>query len=233
MYHEARDHVRKRGVPLQPSFRTDGCWHCRAFHPLRDHVRTIAAHSKTLAFRVIRHQLLFRLLIVSFFAVVFGWVIGFRLVSQQSYALPGSGVVSSSSPPLLLWREFNPSSPPASASATSACTAALHPLVGEWSGSCEQLLGINIVNQPVCSSTPCSRPFDLSYSASGFTRRYSAGLSETSSTCSSAVPLIANALEVIEVSSSFKYMKNDAAKSAWFHGNPHSVTGPYPSLLKP
>jgi hypothetical protein len=137
--------------------------------PLRARVVALISHVRTLAFRVSRHRLLLRLLLLSSFAVLAVWVIFIRFISQQSYALPGNGDVSTSSPPLLLWRDFNPSSPTPSPSSLSSCDSSLPPLVGEWRGTCQQLLGLNVIDNPVCASAanPCSLPFAASYSAAG------------------------------------------------------------------
>jgi hypothetical protein len=178
-----------------------------------------------LASRVSHHRMFHRLLIFSILVVLCVWVIFFRFIWQQSYVVPGSGDVSIAPHPLLLWRDHNPPSVPTSTSAVSSCASTLHPLVGEWVGSCEQLLGNNIIDQPVCSSSPCTQKFIVSYTAGGLVRRYSTGLSSTSSSCSSSVPLTARGEVTIEMSSPLKYMQHAAAKSAWFHGDPYSVTG--------
>ena len=226
MQREAREHIQRRAALLEPFNRTKTS--LLSCLPSRDQLLEVVARTKLLAFRVSRHRILLRLLHFFLLAVFFGWVVFFRLLSQQSYALPGTGDVFSSSPPRLLWRDFNPSSPRVSPASMSSCASSLNPLVGDWSGSCEQLLGINILDQPVCASSPCKYPFAVSYSAAGFVRRHSAGLSTSSSSCLSAVPIAVVGKEVIEVSSPLKYMKNLAAKSAWFPGDPHSVTGAHP-----
>lgn len=226
MQREAREHIQRRAALLEPFNRSKTS--LLSCLPSRDRLLEFVARTKTLAFRVSRHRILLRLLHFFLLAVFFGWVVFFRILSQQSYALPGTGDVFSSSPPRLLWRDFNPSSPRASPESMSACASSLNPLVGDWSGSCEQLLGVNILDQPVCASSPCKHAFSVSYSAAGFARRYSAGLPASSSSCQSAAPLAVVGKEVIEVSSPLKYMKNLAAKSAWFPGDPHSVTGAHP-----
>ena len=225
MQREAREHIQRRAALLQPLDQSKNS--LMSCIPLRSRVLDLTAQAKTLAFRVSRHRLLLRLLHIFFLAVFVGWVAFFRFFSQQSYALPGTGDVSTSAPPLLLWRDFNPSSPRASSASMSSCTSSLHPLVGEWSGSCQQLLGLNILDEPVCASSPCTHPITISYSAAGFARRHSAGLSSSSSSCTSRVPLTASGKEIIEVSSPLKYILHNAAKSAWFYGDPHSVTGIY------
>jgi hypothetical protein len=223
MQREVREHFQRRAALLQTSNQSKSSFHsCLS---ARDRVVDLIAQAKTLASRVNRHHLLHRLLHILVLFVFFGWVVFFRFFSQQSYALPGSGNTAPAPSPLLLWREFNPSSPRASPSAMSTCTSSLHPLVGDWSGSCQQLLGLNILDQPVCASSPCTHPFAVTYTAAGVTRRHSAGMSSSASTCTSVVPLTAIGKEIIEVSSPLKYMKHNAAKSAWFHGDPYSVTG--------
>jgi hypothetical protein len=223
MQREAREHIQRRSAQFQPSAHSK--YSSFSCHQFRDRFHSIVAQSRTLASRISRHRMFHRLLIFSILIVLSGWVIFFRLIWQQSYALPGSGDVSASPPPLLLWRDYNPSSVTASSSSASSCASSLHPLIGEWMGSCEQLLGYNIIDQPACASSPCSQQFFASYTAGGFVRRYSTGLSSSSSTCSSLVPLTARGDVTIEVSSPLKYMQHAAAKSAWFHGDPYSVTG--------
>lgn len=223
MQREAREHIQRRSAQLQPSDHLK--YSSLSCHPVRNRFLSIIGQSRSLASRVSRHRMFHRLLIFSVLIVLSGWVVFFRFIWQQSYVLPGSGDVSISSSPLLLWRDYNPTSVPTSSSSVSSCAASLHPLIGEWIGSCEQLLGNNIIDQPVCSSSPCTQQFAVSYTAGGFVRRYSSGVSSSSSSCSSLVPFTARGDVTIEVSSPLKYMQHAAAKSAWFHGDPYSVTG--------
>jgi hypothetical protein len=58
--------------------------------PLRARMVTLIAHTRTLAFRVSRHRLLLRLLLLSCFVVLAAWVIFYRFLFQQSFALPGT-----------------------------------------------------------------------------------------------------------------------------------------------
>jgi hypothetical protein len=60
---------------------------------------------------------------------------------------------------------------------------------------------------------------------SGFARRWTSGSSPSPSSCTSATPLIANGVAVLEVSSPLSYMTHPSAKSSYFFGDPHSVTG--------
>jgi hypothetical protein len=224
MQREAREHIQRRAALLDASSLAKTT--PLSLKRFSERFNALASKSTAIASHVSRNRLLRRLFFLSFFVVFAGWVIIFRLISQQSYVQPVSGDIFISPPPLLLWRDYNPSPPPVSSSALSSCVATLHPLVGDWKGTCQQLAGLNIIEQPVCAVSPCSRPISISYSAAGFVRRL---VGELSSSCSSADQFDARGREVIEVSSPLKYMIHTAAKSAWFHGIPYSVTGTHVS----